>query len=127
MRRPAAAKPEVFQKQDLSGAEPLCERAGLGPDAVGREGHGLTQPRGHPLGDGGQGVLRIPRSLGAPKMRGENDCGAGAERMTNGGQDRSQTRVVADRSVLERSVEVGAQEEALARELQLGNGELVHP
>ena len=62
----------------------------------------------------------------APEVRGEHHRCAAIERAPQRRHHRAQARIVRDRAALERGVEVGADEDALARQRQLRDGQLGH-
>src|SRR5437899_11818311 len=78
-----------------------------------------SQERLEPVEDRTQRILACDLSLRPPEMRGEHDRRAGLERVLNRRHDRAQPRVGGDLSAGERDVEVGADEDALARQGEL--------
>ena len=85
-------------------------------DRVGRERHVAAEQLAEAGGDGGQGVLVLGRALGPAEVGAHDDAGArlgqGRDRR-DGGPDAA---VVGDRAIaVERHVEVGPDQDALAR------------
>ena len=72
------------------------------------------------LGDGGQREGGIDLTLGAAEVGHDDDLGTGVGEGLEGRQRRADTAVVGDDAVLERNVEVGADEDALAAQFAQG-------
>ena len=66
-------------------------------------------------------------AFGASQMRGEDQARAGAERFLERRQRGADARVVLDDAVLERHVEIGADEDPLATDLERIHRKFVHP
>ena len=83
-------------------------------DRVGREGHGSAEQLAQSGGGGGEGERRVRGALGAAQVRGDDHLGARVREGLDGGQDGADPAVVGDGAVVERHVEVGADEDPLA-------------
>jgi hypothetical protein len=88
-------------------------------DAVGGEGDGHAQEIRQAIGDRPQAQLRGRFPLRASEMAGEHDGRAMVDRVLDGRQRRADPGVVANHPVLQRHVEVDADEDALALEIQI--------
>ena len=75
---------------------------------------------GEARGDGGQREGGIDLTLGAAEVGHDDDLGTGVGEGLEGRQRRADTAVVGDDAVLERNVEVGADEDALAAQVAQG-------
>ena len=95
-------------------------------DAVVDELHGPSEQLREVTCDGRQAELRVRLSLRPTEMAGEDDGGAAIERVSNRRQRRRDPRVVGDPAVLQRNVEVDANEDALALEVEVLDRELRH-
>ena len=118
---------EIFHHDDGAGMDLRQGFRGNGADAVGSEGHLLTDRLGNGVHHLFQRILLIGAALGPAEMRQDDDLGAGLRKL---GQSRSQT-VNASRirhnPVLGRDVQVGADQNRLAVELKIIKGfEVAH-
>ena len=75
---------------------------------------------GEARGDGGQRESGIDLTLGAAEVGHDDNLGTGVGEGLEGRQRRADTAVVGDDAVLERNVEVGADEDALAAQVAQG-------
>ena len=75
---------------------------------------------GEARGNGGQREGGIDLTLGAAEVSHDDDLGTGVGEGLEGRQRRADTAVVGDDAVLERNVEVGADEDALAAQVAQG-------
>ncbi len=87
---------------------------------VGGQGDLHAGKLGEALGDGGQREGGIDLALGAAEVGHDDDLGTGVGEGLKGGQRRADTAVVGDDAVLERNIEVGADEDALAAQVAQG-------
>ncbi len=85
-----------------------------------------SQQLAEPRGDRPQRKLRRRLALRPAEVRGEDDRGAAIERVLNGRERRRDPRLVADRAVLDRDVEVDANERARAGQVEIADGILGH-
>jgi hypothetical protein len=83
---------------------------------VGRQRHVGAQQLGQPRGDGRERELRLA-VLGPPEVGGQEEPRAAAAQLLQGRQRGADPRVVGDRAVLQRHVEVDADEDAPAAEV----------
>ena len=114
-------KAQVLEQDDVA-----LHRARLLADAVGREGDRLPEQLGQAIRDRPQAHVRVDLALGSSQVAREHDRRALSERVLDGGQRRLDARVVADDAVLQRDVEVHADENALALEIQIFDREFRH-
>ena len=123
---------QVLQQQRLPRLQLARHLLGNLADAVGREGHvlrlveelvqQLAQSRGH----GAQAHRLHHLALGASQVRAENDLGLVAQRIFDRRQCLADARVVGDGAVLQRNIEVDADEHALVGKVEVANRELWH-
>jgi hypothetical protein len=112
---------EVLEEEHLPLLEVAHELLHAVADAVVGEDHVLLQELGQPRRGGLQRellpVLRLP--LRAPEVRGEHDLRLVRDGVLDGGERRADARVVRDLPLrVERHVEVDADEDALAGEVE---------
>ena len=108
-------EPEVLQEDDLvAAARPLDGGRGSLADRVLSELDRLPEKLREPRRNRPQRVLRIRFALRPSEVRREDHRRAALERVPDGRQRRPDARVVADGAVLDRDVEVHADEHALA-------------
>ena len=77
---------------------------------------GLPSSSDSRCGDRCEAVLRVGRAVGAPEVRADDDAGALIDEGVERGQRRTHAAVVRDDAVLQRNVEVTADDDALAGE-----------
>ena len=117
----ALVHPAVLEQHDLSGLhvhpiQPIADERDLVPEQ-----------RGEPLGDGRERVLRLELALGGtPEVRGDHHGGTGIEALAYRRHRGADTRVVGNAPVLNRNVQVGADENALAAQVHLGHTTKLH-
>ena len=123
---------QVLQKQRLAGLQLTRHLFGNLAHAVGREGHvlrlveGLVEQHAQTPGHGAQ-THRLHRlALGPPQVRTEDHLGLVAQRVLQRGQRLADARVVGDDAVLQRNVEVDADEHALIGKVEVADGKLWH-
>src|SRR5438270_21460 len=120
-------KAQVLQQDDpiacLRGANRI--RRGL-PGAVVAEHHRHAEQLRQPLDDGAKAEFRIRLSLRPSKMAGEDDDRAMIECVLDRWKRCANASVVANDTVLERHVEVDADEHTLTVELKIVNRQLRH-
>ena len=95
-------------------------------DAVLGEGHLALQQRRQVIGHRLQAELGARPALRPPEVRREDHRRAVLQRVRDGGQRRPHPRVVLDAPLLDRDVEVDADEDALAGEIEIADGQLRH-
>ena len=114
---------EVFEQERLAGFEVGGHFAGDCADAVGGEGYVLVVAedvieQAAKMGDEGAEAHGLDRlALGAAEVRAEDDLGLVAESVLDGGEGLADAGVVGDDAVLERNVEIDADEDALVGEI----------
>ncbi len=111
-------EPQILEQEDLTRLERARTRARLLAHAVRHELDPLAQERLEPLGDRTQRVLGRDVAPGPPEVGGEHDRGARLERQLDRRHDRTQPRLVAEPAAGDRRVEVGAEEETLAPQVE---------
>ena len=123
---------EVFEQQGLARLEVGGELKRDRADAVGGEGdvlvgvHDVVEQRAQARGDGSQAHRGYFGSLGAAEVRGEDHLCLTAQRVLDGGDGLADARVVGDRAVFERHVEVDADEHTFAGEIEVADRKLGH-
>ena len=117
---------EVLQEQDLAVAEAL-DRV-LRAHAEGVAGHRdrLAHELAEALGHRPEPEAVADLAVRPAEVAGQDDPGALGLQVPDRGQRRPDARVVGDPAILERDVEVDADEDALARGVEVPDGELVH-
>jgi hypothetical protein len=106
----------VLQHHDLAG----CHVDAIDP--VGDQRHFAAQQLAQALGDGGERVLRLEGAFGgAAQVAGHHHGGAGLQRHLDRRDRRTHARVFGDLArAVERHIQIGADENALALHLALG-------
>ena len=100
--------------------------ARLRADAVLRERDRTPKQLRQVLGHGSKAVLLDALALRPSQMRREDDTRAVVNRVLNRRQRGTYARVVLDHAVLHRHVEVNADKDALALEVEVFDGKLAH-
>jgi hypothetical protein len=106
---------EVLQDGDLALAQAVDDGPGGLADGVRGERHLAAQQLTQPLRGGRQGVGRVRGALGAAQVGGDDDLGAVLGELGDRRLDGADPAVVGDGRAVERHVEVGADEDPLAR------------
>src|SRR5580704_1697919 len=116
----------VLEKKDFAIAERFALGFGDRAGAIRGKANGFADQRFKFFGDREKRKFGIRTALGASEMRGDYQAGA----LLNGKAQRrdgfANARVVGYDAVLERDVEVNADEDALAAEVEIVDGEFVH-
>ncbi len=105
---------DVLQQQQLAVFQGVRAQSRALPHRVERELHGLSQQLRETVGDRTKCVLRIRLPLGATQVRGHDDPSTGTEQLREHRQRGTNASVVGYRTVIERDVEVGADQHAPA-------------
>ena len=126
---------KVFQEQCLAGFEIGGELGGDLTDAVWSEGYvfvfveDVIEQRAEAVHNGAQRECVHVLAFGTAEVGGENDAGLAAQSVLDGGDGFADARVIRDagrRVFGEGDVEVDADEDALAGEIQIADGKLGH-
>jgi hypothetical protein len=123
---------EVFQQQGLAGLEIVGQLQSDRADAVRGESDILVgvedavEQRAQAHGDRAKADGRNFFALGTAEVRGEDDAGLAAQSVLDGGNGFADARVVGDDAVLERDVEVDADQNTFAGEVEVADGQLRH-
>ena len=117
---------EVLEEQHLAGAEALD--GVLRPDAerVAGDRHVAAEQLGQALPDRPEPEAVLDLAVGAAEVAGEDDRAPAWSSALIVGMRGPDARVVGDLAVGQRDVEVDADEDALARDVDVADGELVH-
>ncbi len=122
--RLAGVEAEVLEQQHLA----VLERGSLGlgvlADRVVGEEDGGAEHLAEAVGDGREGVLGLRSALGATEVRTDDDARAGVGEALDRRRRRADAAVVGDGRAVERHVEVGADEDALAAQVPEVTGRL---
>ena len=113
----ARVEADVLEQGDLAVLQRGDGRLGGLADDVRRERDGLAEQLAEAGGDGRERVLVLGRALGAAEVRGHDDARAGVEQRLERRERRADAAVVGDRRAVERHVEVGADQHALAAQV----------
>ena len=111
---------DVLEQGDLALTQGGDGLGGRGANDVGGQRDLHAGQLGEARGDGGQREGGIDLTLGAAEVGHDDDLGTGVGEGLEGRQRRTDTAVVGDDAVLERNVEVGADEDALAAQVAQG-------
>ena len=111
---------DVLEQGDLALTQGGDGLGGRRANDVGGQRDLHTGKLSEALGDGGQREGGIDLALGAAEVGHDDDLGTGVGEGLEGRQRRADTAVVGDDAVLERNVEVGADEDALAAQVAQG-------
>jgi hypothetical protein len=116
----AGVEADVLDEERLSFLEAGLESLHLGPDEVGREHDVPADELRQARGDGLEAHLGIGLALGAAQVRGQDELGAAAQEVGDGGQRGFDALVVADGAVvIDGDVEVHPQEDGLALDVEV--------
>ena len=114
---------DVLEQGDLALTEGCNGRSGGLADDVGGQGDLHAGELGEALGDGGQRECGVDLALGAAEVGQDDDLGTGIGQRLEGRQRRADAAIVSDDAVLERNIEIGTDQDALAAQVaQGGNG-----
>ncbi len=116
----------VFEKEDAAVGEGSAFGFGVGADAIVCEGDWAFQELFEFFCGGREGILGIRATFRPAQMRGEDEASTFLDGEAKSGKSFADARVVGDDAVFERDVEVDADEDALAVEVEIVDGELVH-
>ena len=117
---------QVLEQHDAGGAG-LGQRGGHGlADGVGREDHPAVEKLRQALADGQQGKSGIRGAPGAAEMRPHDEGRPALEGQPQGREGGADARIVVDDAFADRDVEVDADEEPPAVELDVADGSLGH-
>ncbi len=119
-------KADIFQNENFTIAQGLALAFSAGADAIERKRYGIAQKFLQFFRGRREGILQIRTAFGAAKMRSENEARTLLNREAQGGKRFANAGIVGDHAVLERHVEVHTDEDALAAEVEVVDGELVH-
>ena len=96
------------------------------PERVAGDRHVPAEELRQPLRDGPQAEAVLDLAVGPAEVAREDDPRAVGEQVVDGRDGGADARVVGDLAVLERDVEVDADEDALAGDVDVADGQLVH-
>ena len=111
----------VFEKQHAAIRKGFALGFRLGADAIGSEFNRLPQQLSQAGGHRRQAVLRIDFALGAAEMRSEHESRAALDGQTKRRQRFADARIVRNARTFERHVEIHADENALAGQIEIAN------
>src|ERR1700745_1961054 len=117
---------EVFQRQHFAVAQGFALPFRAWTDAIEGKCHGLAEEFFQLLGGGPQRILGIGTTLWTAKVRGENEARTLLDGEAQRREGFADARVIGDDRVLERNVEVDADEDAFAFQIEVVDGELSH-
>src|ERR1700687_5823456 len=116
----------VFQDEHFPIAQGFALTFGSGADAIQGERHRLAKKLFQFFRRGPEGILRIRTALGPAEMRGQYKAAAFLNGESDCRNSFADARVVSDHAVLQRNIKVHANEDALATEIEIVDGELAH-
>jgi hypothetical protein len=119
-------EPQVLEEEGL--ARPQAADGVLRPDTqrVARAGDVEAEEGREPLGDGAEPQAVLDLAVGPAEVAREDHPRALVQEVPDRGDGRPDPGVVLDLPVLERHVEVDADEDPLARRVELADGSLGH-
>ena len=117
---------DIFKNENFTVAQGFALAFGTGADTIERKSHGIAEKFLQFFCCRRQGIFQIGAAFGTAKMRSENETRTVLNRKAQCRKRFADAGVVGDHAVLERNVEVHADEDALAAEVEVVDGELVH-
>ena len=111
----AGVEAQVLDHCDRAGLETLRNLQRLEPGDLGRQLDRRAEELAQPFGDGRQRVLRVGLALRPPEMGAAHDRGAALAQPRDRRQRRGDPEVVVDHPVVQRHVEIGAQQARACR------------
>ena len=117
---------QVLEHQDLARAEALDRVLRPDPERVAGDRHVAAQELGQPLPDRPQAQAVLDLAVRTAEVAGQDDRGAALQQGVDGRDGGPDPRVVGDLAVRQRDVEVDADEDAFAGDVDVADGELVH-
>jgi len=117
---------QVLQQQHLAVAEPPKRVLRPGAKRVAGHGNGLAKELAQPRAHGSEPEAVADLAVRTAEVAREDDARALRLKVADRRDRGADARVVGDLAVLERDVEVDAEEDALARGVQVADGQLVH-
>ena len=117
---------DVFEDEHFPVAQGFALAFGSRADAIQGEGHGLAEKFFQFFRGGPEGIFWIGTALGPAEMRSEDEAAAFLNGEAERGNRFADACVVGDDAVFQRNVEVHADENAFAAEVEVVDGELGH-
>ena len=119
----ALVEADVLENEDLAGLESLDSGSGLLAVRVGDEGHIKAGKLGELGGDGLEGELGLEAgAVRTAEVAHEDDAGVVVDQVLDGREGSVDAGGVTDNAVLDRHVEVDADEDALAVDVDVADG-----
>ena len=119
-------EPEVLEEQQLAGTQPLDRVLRPEPEGVAGHRHVPADQLREALADRPQPETVLDLAVGTAEVAGEDHPRPGVEQRRDRRDGRPDPRVVGDLAVGERDVEVDPDEDALARDVDVADRQLVH-
>ena len=116
LARLTGVEAQVLDDRDLAVGEAGDGGPGGLADRVGREGHVRPEEFTEARGGRGEGEGRVRGALGAAQVGGDDDPGARVGEGLDRGQHGADAAVVGDTRAVQRHVQIGADEDPLARD-----------
>ena len=117
----AGVEAEVLEDEHFAGGDFGVVRVRLGgADRSGVEADREAEEFAEPFGHRADAQRRVGGAAGAAEVGGHDHSGAGFARQADGGEGGAEAEVVGDGAVLEGRVQVGAEEQPLSREVEVG-------
>ena len=123
----AGVKPEVLEQHDVARLRGRNGRLCRVSHTVRGKLHRLSEKIGKSRRHRSKRELRFPLTLGSSKVGRQDDGGTLVERISDGRDRRANARVIADRSINDRDVEIDPDKYALPRQVEITNRPLLHP
>jgi len=112
---------EVLEQDQLAGTELADRVVHAGTERVAGHAHRASQQLRQPIRDGLEPEGIVDLALGTAEVAGQNHAGTALQQIADGGQAGANARVVGDPAVIQRDVQVGAQEDPLAGDVDVAN------
>ena len=116
---------QVLEQDQLSGTQLADGVVDPRPQRVAGHAHLVTEQLGQPIGDRLEAQRVVDLALGPAQVAGQDHAGAALQQVADRGQAGADAGVVGDPTVVERDVQVRAQEDALAGDVDVTNRLLV--
>ncbi len=117
---------QVLEEQQVAGTQLADRDLHSGAQRVAGHAHVATQQLAEPIRDRLEAKRVVDLALRPAQVAGQDHCRAALQQIADRGQAGPDAGVVGDPPVVERHVEVGAQEDALSADVDIPDRLLVH-
>ena len=116
----------IFEHQNFAVAQGFALAFRSRSDAIQSKGHGLAEQFFQFFGGRPKRIFQIRAAFGPAEMRSENEAATFLDGQAKSRESFADARVIGDDAILERNVEVHADENAFAAKVESVDGELGH-